>query len=222
MNENTRFIEALEFLKNTGKAVSYVDIANSLHTNKAAISDIKAGRKKVSFELLNSMNISYPSINIEWIVTGEGSMLRKLEIQSTIAALETISSAVPFYDLPVSAGALGVLDYSKSTGSPDGYIDIEVFHGCDAILPVIGVSMEPEIRSGDLIGIKKLDGFNWDFLQTGRVYMIITHEERMIKYIKKADNTNYIVCSSPNCSDFKVLKDDVIEIHRVIASVKSF
>ena len=129
--------------------------------------------------------------------------------------------AVPFYDIPVSAGPLGVLTYSKDTIKPDGYIDMEIFRRCEAILPVIGVSMEPEIHSGDLIGIRKLERYSWEYVETGRVYMIVTQEDRMIKYINKADDPEYIICSSPNYHDFRIRKADVLEVYRVIANIRA-
>lgn len=134
---------------------------------------------------------------------------------------KTSSFAVPFYDIPVSAGPLGVLTYSEGAVKPDGYIDMEIFRRCDAILPVIGVSMEPEIHSGDLVGIRRLDSYNWEYIETGKVYMIVTTEDRMIKYINRADESDYIICSSPNYHDFKIRKDDILEIYRVIANIRA-
>lgn len=130
-------------------------------------------------------------------------------------------TCVPFYDLPVSAGSLGILD---SEGSeipvPKGYVQLSVFRGCEYIFPVIGISMEPLIYSGDWIGIRHIDNISrsWDFIQTGVIYLIITHEDRMIKFIEQSsDNDDYIVCTSPNYKSFKVYKGDIINIYRVKA-----
>ena len=40
--------------------------------NKAGISDIKSGRKKLSVEMLRRLKLSYPSVNIDYIIMGEG------------------------------------------------------------------------------------------------------------------------------------------------------
>ncbi len=74
MNENIRFIEVIESLKQMGAVSDYVQIATVLETNKAGISDIKSGRKKLSLEILRRMKLSYPSVNIEWVIMGEGEM----------------------------------------------------------------------------------------------------------------------------------------------------
>ena len=72
MGENLRFIELIDELKNKGVVSDYVQVAAQLGTNKAAISDIKSGRKKLSIEIIKSMKKTYPSINIDWIIMGEG------------------------------------------------------------------------------------------------------------------------------------------------------
>lgn len=73
-SENIRFITLIDTLKKEGLISDYVGIASVLGTNKAGISDIKYGRKKLSIEMIRSMKISYPQISIEWIVMGSGSM----------------------------------------------------------------------------------------------------------------------------------------------------
>lgn len=72
MNENLRFIALIDDLKEQGLINDYVQVAKELGTNKAAISDIKAGRKKLSIDLLRRLKKSYPMCNIEWVVTGDG------------------------------------------------------------------------------------------------------------------------------------------------------
>lgn len=72
MSENIRFFEIVEALKEQKLLTDYVELANILNTNKAGISDIKQGRKKLSIETVRSMKLSYPQINIEYIIMGVG------------------------------------------------------------------------------------------------------------------------------------------------------
>lgn len=74
MDENLRFIQVLDDLKKQGVISDYVQASNDLGTNKASISDIKSGRKKLSIDLLRRMKSSYQQVNIEWIIMGEGDM----------------------------------------------------------------------------------------------------------------------------------------------------
>lgn len=75
MDENIRFIALIDALKAQGQVSDYVRLAATLDTNKAGISDIKAGRKKISIDLLRRLKLSYPTANIEWVIMGVGEML---------------------------------------------------------------------------------------------------------------------------------------------------
>lgn len=75
MDENIRFIALIDTLKAQGQVSDYVRLAATLGTNKAGISDIKAGRKKISIDLLRRLKLSYPTANIEWVIMGVGEML---------------------------------------------------------------------------------------------------------------------------------------------------
>lgn len=209
-------------------------------SNDVTIGRIINEQREPSYKILNSIIQTFGNINANWLLTGQGEMFYEKNVHLNVhpnvhligentseytsiqvKPSKTSSFAVPFYDIPVSAGPLGVLTYSEGALEPDGYIDMEVFRRCDAILPVIGVSMEPEIHSGDLVGIRKLDSYNWEYIETGKVYMIVTTEDRMIKYINRADDSDYIICSSPNYHDFKIRKADILEIYRVIANIRA-
>ncbi len=79
MDENLRFTALIDELKAQGQITDYVQLAAMLGTNKAGISDIKAGRKKISVDLLRCMKSSYPTINLEWIIMGVGDMFTLTE-----------------------------------------------------------------------------------------------------------------------------------------------
>lgn len=72
MGENLRFVQILDDLRKGGVIADYVEAASILETNKAGISDIKSGRKKLSVEMLRRLKLSYPSVNIDYIIMGEG------------------------------------------------------------------------------------------------------------------------------------------------------
>ena len=156
----------------------------------------------------------------------------KIDIDKTLSRVENVSVrlpdfldnesplSIPFYDLPVSAGSLGVLDTETAVATvPAGYVQLPAFRGCEAIFPITGISMEPLVSSGDWIGIKSIENLSrsWDFIQTGVIYLIITHEDRMIKFIDKTDDEDFIICKSPNYNPFKVHKGDILNIYRVKA-----
>ena len=159
------------------------------------------------------------------IVYGRKVSVKLSKEQTRIPELltEQTRTSVPFYNLPVSAGQLAVLESEIfHQTEPDGFVELSVFEGCEAVFPITGISMEPIISSGDWIGIKTIDNLShsWEFLQTGAIYLIITREERMIKFIEKASDEDFIVCKSPNYSPFKIFKGDILKLYRVRACSK--
>lgn len=123
-------------------------------------------------------------------------------------------SKIPVYNIPVSVTALEL-----NPNEVSGYVDMAVFAGCECIIPALGMSMESIIHNGDFIGIKSITNLSeqWDFLETGRIYLIITREKNMIKFINESSDNQYIVCSSPNYAPFKINKSDILQIFRIIA-----
>lgn len=74
MSENIRFFKIVDALRKQKELTDYVELASILNTNKAGVSDIKQGRKKLSIDNIRSMKLSYPKINVDYIIMGEGEM----------------------------------------------------------------------------------------------------------------------------------------------------
>ena len=132
---------------------------------------------------------------------------------------------IPYYNLPLSAGSLGILNTETAAAThPAGYIQMPIFNGCEFIFPITGINMEPLIQSGDWIGVKPMGNIrhNWDFIQTGAIYLIITQNDRMIKCIEKTTDKDFIICSSPSYTPFKVYKRDIQSIYRIKAIARGF
>ena len=187
---------------------------------KKGIFDYKDINRAVGSDKISKILEVYQDINPSWLLTGKGKMILKEDKNlikdidnPNIVKLDT-SEKIPYYDLPVSAGQADVL---INGNSPDGYIQIKDIPGmpqADAVLPVYGYSMQPEVNEGALIGVRKLEQV--DYLNTRYKYLIVTKDDRMIKYIAHDKEDDSILwCKSPNYGDFKILKEDILEIHRV-------
>lgn len=83
MEENIRFFEVVEELKSRGVLSDYIQLARVLETNKAGVSDLKNGRKKLSIDNIRRMKLSYPFINVEYIIMGSGSMVIDEKTENT-------------------------------------------------------------------------------------------------------------------------------------------
>ena len=54
--------------------ISQAQFAETIGVARASVSHILAGRNKPGFDFLESMIRHYPSLNFEWLLTGQGKM----------------------------------------------------------------------------------------------------------------------------------------------------
>ena len=64
----------LQFLTSSG--ISQAALADTLGVARAGVSHIISGRNKPGFDFIESLSLHYPELNIEWLITGRGPMLR--------------------------------------------------------------------------------------------------------------------------------------------------
>ena len=57
--------------------ITQSQFADTLGVARASISHLLAGRNKPSFDFIESVARCYPEINLEWLITGSGSMYKK-------------------------------------------------------------------------------------------------------------------------------------------------
>lgn len=165
---------------------------------------------KVSMDLFYSIIDNFPDISLRWLVLGEGEMLRSDSLFMPLGGS-------PFYrDLPVSAGYRDAFDPARE--NPSGYVSIPQFNA-QFYFPVSGTSMEPEIHSGDIVGVNRVESMR--DLDPDKIYMIVTNESRMIKrcYHDK-DNSELLWCVSPNYPSFTINKNDICAIFHVVNRIE--
>lgn len=138
-----------------------------------------------------------------------GNLIRKIKFAEGVNIADEGS---PFYPLPVSFGTVAELvDYEEK---PTGYISMPGIT-CKAFFPAIGFSFKGIINPGDIVGIDFIN--QWETLDPDRLYLIITHDQRMAKrLVADPNDSNKLICISPNFPDFKISKSDIIVIHKIV------
>ncbi len=175
--------------------------------------------KDASSGVLEPFCKHYRQVNPNWLLTGEGSMLldsaaTEDDVPTARVASRNTRGAVPFYgDLHVSAGQSDISTLIENM-KPTGFIKFPGMPQSIAAFPVVGCSMEPDIMPGDFIAIAPVD--RWEVLDPDKVYMVITHEDRMIKHLAVDDDNDEVLwCISPNYKKFRIMKADIQRIYRV-------
>lgn len=211
MEEKTkRFFEVIDFLKVTGYKLS----KQSKLITQQKLTNAKNGRNVISTDIVMELCRLYEQVNPNYILTGEGSMLINDTTQLVSVTNEATESAVPFYgDIPVSAGQKDLAKVLMNL-KPTGWINLPGMPASIGAFPVIGCSMEPEIKPGDFISIAQID--RWETVDPDKIYMIITHDDRMIKHLAiDNEDVEILWCLSPNYPKFKLLKSDILAVYRV-------
>ena len=88
LNMNKRFKKWLDY-----NDINSNKLAENLSVSRATISHIISGRNKPSVDFLHKILNKYPELNLNWLVTGKGSMKINNSIKKRI-----VNKVVVFYE----------------------------------------------------------------------------------------------------------------------------
>ena len=197
-------------------------MAQRLGVGKAALSMIETGKARLSARNKNILVQDF-NVNPDWIETGEGKMFNS-EPDLTPFNLRTDRSlplqSVPLYSIEGTAGLVPLFEQQKEV-EPINYINIPNLPKCDGAIYVVGDSMYPLLKSGDIILYKQLNDVRDVFW--GDMYLLsidMEGEEYItVKYVQKSEHEGYIRLVSQNQHH----ADKEIEMNRIraIALIKA-
>lgn len=186
--------EVIERLKIALNLSSDNALAETLGVSKATLSNWKS-RNSIDIPLLFS---KCEHISVDWLLTGNGAMLKpttqepqvkvKPIHQPRYTEKKEDTQVVYLYDFKATAGLKALFDNNKQNIIDT--IKIPNLPKCDGAIHIMGDSMYPELKSGDIILYKQqlLDINN---LLYGEMYILsynIDGEDYIVvKYIRKSD-----------------------------------
>lgn len=155
-------------------------------------------------------------LNAEWLLTGNGEMLK----QSSIATLTKNVDGIPLVS-PEVAGGFGNVNFLISDKDIEARYVVPDFNGIDFMIRVKGSSMYPKYSSGDIIACRKLTSCN--FIQWNKCHVIATAEQGLlVKRLKKGSTEKCILAVSDNkeYDPFEIPLDEVSGIALVIGVIR--
>lgn len=158
---------------------------------------------------LDKISTAYPQLNMAWLLTGEGEMLKTSTEQT-----ETTPYTVPL--VPISAQGGSFNDFVVSVRDSDCEKVISPVKHVDFALTVTGDSMAPEYPSGSQVLVRKVD--EKAFIEWGRVYVLDTCNGTVIKKLNPGRDESEVLCASinPDYQPFYVKLSDVYGLYRVM------
>lgn len=181
----------------------------------------------ISEENLTRFLAYFKDVNITWLLTGEGNMLKdgntSLVDMTKTAPVDNIpaktvavptahsNEGIPLIPIEAMAGALTseqtILEYEC-----ERYV-IPMFKGADFLIPVKGSSMYPKYSSGDIVACQRVSMSDL-FFQWNKVYVIDTTQGALIKRIKPGSDKEHISIISDN-PDYDPFELHLSAIHAV-------
>ncbi len=188
----------------------------------------------IGSDKLSKIIDSCSDINIEWLLTGRGTMLNAqnqqiAEPQITLRQLKTDyydqgKQDIPLFELDTSAG-LSTLFTNQNQNIPLDSISIPNAPKCDGATFVRGDSMYPLLKSGDIVCYRNIYDIN--NIIYGEMYILYIEsngdERLVVKYVQKSDKgDNYFTLASENRyhAAIDVLRTDVKTMAIVKASIR--
>ena len=153
---------------------------------------------------------TYSEINISWLITGEGTMLKN-DAPPPDATVQPIhqprtpekkvdNQIINLYDFEATAGLRSLLDNQHANIIDT--IKIPNMPKCDGAIHIVGDSMYPRLKPGDIIFYKKLP-IDLQSILYGEMYLlsysIDGDDYCVVKYIKRSDKGEpFITLASHN------------------------
>ena len=194
------------------KKVSRTALAEQLGSSQPTISAILSGKRSLSRGMIARIGDLYPDLNTEWLLTGEGEMIRKEfrnEVEDlTPEELQEVREGIlngSFRLVPlVNIDSVGGIHSENSITPSEQYVlkmmpFTEAREGDVAILQT-GNSMYPTIPAGSALLIREV--VDWrEYFGYGSIYVLWLRDgSRITKEIRRydADPSKYVWCVSYN------------------------
>lgn len=171
-----------------------------------------------------------PDVNIEWLLTSKGSMIKdgstdiQISNDTTTSSMPTTSMnpgiGTPYYDVDFIGGFDEV--FNSQVNIPATNIVIRGFEKASLWCNVTGHSMEPKINHGDIIALHQC---TLNDIQYGEIYAVVLDTIRTIKILRRSPNPDKLRFIPINTNDYDEQvfdKSRIINVFEVIGSISKF
>lgn len=159
---------------------------------------------------------TYTEINLEWIITGKGPILKKDITSPTTTEKENkcTGALVPYFRSPLN-NDLTPIDIDNKDLTPDKYISSPPnFAMTQAFFSVHGFAFYPAIKEGSVIGVKSI--CKSAHPHPNHKHLVITTNDIFIVELRVSDYENEaFICRTSENEDFALDKKNVRAIYRI-------
>ena len=215
--------------------------AKAIGVTPTVIANVVGARQgKPSFDVISKI-CANANISADWLLTGEGAMLKPTTQEPRVTAQPNTPTArdrlpeafrcldpqhsthelIPLVSQKVVAG-FGNADFAITESDVKEYYVIPKWRRqhVDFMIEVTGDSMQPKYNAGDIVGCTIIH--NSGFIQWNRPHVIATREQGLlIKRLMPGTTTNSLAAVSENTQypPFDIPKEEIAGIALVIGHV---
>lgn len=186
----------------------------------------------ITEDVVTKFFATYPEVSIEWLMTGEGEMLKnspscKEKNKKSIDKEERVPEVSynpaigkPYYDVDFLGGFNEIVNSQVTI--PTNNIVIQGFEKADFWCNVTGHSMEPKINHGDIIALHKC---TLEDIQYGEIYAVVLDTLRTIKILRRSSDPKKLRFVPINTTDYDEQEypvERIMNVFEVIGSISKF
>lgn len=177
--------------------------------------------KSIGIDKIDAIIEKYSNINIEWLLTGKGNMLKSKDTVATVSSILSYDPKVgqPYYDVDFLGGFSEV--YNSQVSLPNHNIIVPGFDRANLWCNVTGHSMEPQINHGDIIALRPC---TINDIQYGEMYAVVLDTIRTIKILRRGSSPKYLryIPINPNFDEQEFEISRIVNVFEVIGSISKF
>ena len=189
------------------KFEAYVGISNGY------LSNMKKKEGAISSDVMLKVLAKFPDLNLDWLITGEGDMLKSVTPSDSRPEVQTR----PRIPTTAAAGSLSGDVASVTLRDCEQLPIISQFPAYDFTIIIKGDSMKPKYESGDEIACRRI--LNPSFIQWGKVHVLDTAQGIVVKKVYDDGCSIKCVSINPEYPPFSVPKDEVYSLSLVVGSL---
>lgn len=215
------------------RLLQYLDYKGISRTQFYADLDIKRGlldsdkmKATISDVVLAKILVAYPDLNFEWLLTGNGEMLKQNKLAPVEPFINTRLDpgdlvSIPIVDISIAAGCGGCdnpgsIEIMDTIKLPSHMLHRGSIYYCARVR---GESMSPTMLDSSYVILRLLDRCEWGDIKDHYVYGISDREGR--SYIKRIKNRfrdhGFITCMSDNVDkanypNFNLMENEINNI----------
>lgn len=160
---------------------------------------------------------NYPQYSAQWLLTGEGSMLKKDEVPGKVSYDPKVGT--PYFDVDFIGGFSEI--FNDQTTLPACNVLVPGFEKASVWCNVTGHSMEPKINHGDIIALREC---SINDIQYGEIYAVVLDTIRTIKILRRgscSDVLRYVPINQDfDEQEFPISR--IIRVFEVLGSIARF